>query len=650
MTRPLLLSNGSLHVGINLFGMVHDLYFPYVGLENHAAAQNMRHRVGVWVDGAFSWLDDGSWEFSMAYEPHGMVGHTSAHNPKLHITLEFADCVDSDWNAFLRNIHVVNGAHKPREIRLFLHQMLLISNSLNRDTVQYLPEQNAILHYKGRRAFVIGGKDAAGAPFTQFSVGLFDLEKREGIFKDAEDGVLGGAVVEFGTVDSVFGFTLHIGALESTRVAYWLVADRKQEVAINVHTQLQKTDVHERFERTSAYWKRWLRPADSHVATLPKALQQPFRNNLLLVKAAIDRQGGVVASTDTTMLNYWRDSYAYCWPRDGGYALMPLLRLGYKSELKNFFDFCRRGLHKDGFLMQKYQPDGAIGTTWHPYLAQGRIVPPIQEDETAIVVYLFCLYMKKHHDRKVFDEFYSSLVVPMCNFMASYIDPQTKLPHGSYDLWEMKFLTTTYTVAITYAALNMAAELAAKYKHHADAVHWQTVADDIKMASQHTLYRPQNNFFCKGFLNSGNGQLAYDDVLDASSLYGAVKFGLFDIDSPEIAASLATYEEYYEITPNKPTIAGRFANDDYDRAPGAVKGNPWYITTLWMAELDLLRGKKERARTTINWVAKQMLPTGVLPEQFDPFTLKFVSAAPLTWSQAEFMLVTLDMMEHYEKH
>ena len=651
MTRPLLLSNGKLHVGINLYGMVHDLYFPYVGLENHAAAQNMRHRIGVWVDDDFSWLDDGSWQFTMEYDPHGLIGHTSAHNEKLHITLEFTDCVDSDWDVFLRNIHVVNGARKKREIRLFLHQMLLISNSLNRDTVQYLPEQTAILHYKGRRAFVVGGKDAAGTPFTQFSMGVFGLEGQEGIFKDAEDGVLGGKVVDFGKVDSVFGFTLRIAALESTRVQYWLIADRTQQHAIAMHTTLQKINVAERFDRTGAYWKRWLQPAETHIAKLPKNLHAPFRNNLLLVKAAIDHQGGVVASTDTTMLNYWRDAYAYCWPRDGGFALVPLLRLGYKTELKNFFDFCRRGLHPDGFLLQKYQPDGAIGTTWHPYLAHGRVVPPIQEDETAIVVYLFCLYMQKNRsDRKVFNEYYSSLVVPMCDFMASYIDPQTKLPHASYDLWEEKFLTSTYTVGLTYTALTMAADLAAKHKKHADAVKWQNVADDIKVAAQRTFYRPETKYFCKGFINRGNGQLDYDDTLDASSLYGAVAFGLFAADDPKVTAARQTYETYYSVSANKPTIAGRYENDNYNRAEGAKKGNPWFITTLWLAQLDLRLGNKERAQTTINWVAEQMLATGVLPEQFNPFTLKFVSVAPLTWSQAEFMVTALDAMEHHEKH
>ena len=57
MARPVVLSNGELHVGINNFGLVHDFYYPYVGLNNHSAGKSTQHRVGVWVDGQLSWLD-----------------------------------------------------------------------------------------------------------------------------------------------------------------------------------------------------------------------------------------------------------------------------------------------------------------------------------------------------------------------------------------------------------------------------------------------------------------------------------------------------------------------------------------------------------------------------------------------------------------
>ena len=37
--------------------------------------------------------------------------------------------------------------------------------------------------------------------------------------------------------------------------------------------------------------------------------------------------------------------------------------------------------------MHKYLPDGALGSSWHPWLKDGQVQLPIQEDETALVVW-----------------------------------------------------------------------------------------------------------------------------------------------------------------------------------------------------------------------------------------------------------------------
>ena len=88
MSRPIVLSNGELHVGLNNYGLVHDLYFPYVGLENHAADNSLRHHIGVWVDGELSWLDDSTWTTEFSYPHNALIGHTVAKNDKFGITIQ----------------------------------------------------------------------------------------------------------------------------------------------------------------------------------------------------------------------------------------------------------------------------------------------------------------------------------------------------------------------------------------------------------------------------------------------------------------------------------------------------------------------------------------------------------------------------------
>src|ERR1700757_1082432 len=159
MARPIVLSNGELHVGLNEHGFVHDFYFPYVGLSNHAAGEGTRHKVGVWVDGQISWLDKGEWTFKFRYPQHALIGHTIAKNDRLNVVLEIDDCVDAHMSAYMRNIHVINHADQDREIRLFMHQAFAIDDSRsNTDTAQYLPDSEAILHYRGKRAFIVSGQ------------------------------------------------------------------------------------------------------------------------------------------------------------------------------------------------------------------------------------------------------------------------------------------------------------------------------------------------------------------------------------------------------------------------------------------------------------------------------------------------------------
>ncbi|HEX6462727.1 MAG TPA: glycoside hydrolase family 15 protein [Candidatus Saccharimonadales bacterium] len=650
MSRPITLSNGGLHIGINRFGMVHDFYYPYIGLENHATAKQMRHKIGIWIDYEFSWLDDNSWEFRQVYEPGALIGITTARSSRLGITMIFHDCVDSEIDAFLRSIEVFNHSDKPRHFRLFMHQVFMISNSLSGDTAQYLPGEAAILHYKGHRAFVIGAENHRNQTFDQYAIGIFGIEGKEGTFRDAEDGELSGNAVEHGRPDSVIRCTLDIEAHGSARVNYWVTCGRTQKAAIALHRAIVDDSVYHRQAVTEQSWRFWLDRSKEARTLVPKELEQSFTHSLLITKSHIDSRGGVVASTDTAMLNYARDSYAYCWPRDGAYALWPLLRLGYQDELQRFFEFCKRGLSADGFLVHKYQADGAIGSSWHPYIYAGKPEPPIQEDETAIVLFLCGQYYQQTNDEFFLKYYYPSLVKPMANFLANYIDRDTKLPHASYDLWEEKFLTSTYTTAVVCGALNLASQLAEKVGDEPAAIGWQLVAADMRQSAQELLFNKDRKFFYKG-VRIAHGSVAYhDDVIDISSFYGAYMFGLFDIKSEEVQVSFETLGRTFDfsINPQQVTPMPRYERDRYN-AVDPQNGNPWFITTLWLAQYYLEIGNIEQAQMIVNWVRDHMLPSGVLSEQINPFNFsQYISVAPLTWSQAEYMNTVLDLMSHLD--
>lgn len=641
MSRPIVLGNGELHVGLNNYGLVHDFYYPYVGLENHSSGASTRHRVGVWVDGQISWLDDGNdWSFSFRYPYQALIGHTIARNDRLGVLLELDDFVDSGMSALIRNVHVVNLRAQPREIRLFMHQAFVIGDSRsNTDTAQYLPDSDAILHYRGRRAFIVAGMHG-DQPFDQHSVGLFGIEGLEGTYRDADDGELSGSNVEHGRVDSTLRFCLTVPGHDSQRVHYWVAAGTSMREALYIHKQIRSQGVMSRLHQTAEWWRTWAEPAAQAAAKIDRRYRESFMHSVMLIKSHIDKRGAVIASTDSSMLKYSRDAYAYCWPRDGAFVLWPLIRMGYTEEPYRFFEFCRRGLHHSGYLMQKYWADGGLGASWHSYVHDQTTAPPIQQDETAIVLFVFAQFYETTHDHRLLGDFYATLVKPMGHFLAEYIDDVTGLPRASYDLWEEVFQTTTYTTAVVYAALLAAADLAEEAKDPDSAVRWRAAADDIGRAAHKHLYNAQRQTFYKG-LQVKDGNVIYDDTIDMSSLYGAFMFGLFPIDGPEFKNALASAEAAFKNPGDKIGLP-RYEADHYRREDPDTQGNWWFITTLWYAQYNLEIGNADQAFRILEWVRQLSSWTGAIPEQVNPHTYAAISPSPLAWSQAEYLSTLLD--------
>lgn len=642
MSRPIVLSNGEMHVGINRDAFVHDFYFPYVGLENHSSGPHTRHHVGVWVNGVMSWLDNDDWEIVFDYRPETLIGATKATNQAIGISLQFDDAVDSDMAAFMRQITITNDRDKARDVRLFMHQAFAIGDGRSStDTAQYLPDSDAILHYRGRRAFVISGR-VDGQPFDQYTVGLFGIEGREGTFRDAEDGELSRCNVEHGRVDSTLRFRMEMQPKGQATVEYWIAAGTSTRDALFVHKSISDVGVASRLEETATHWKKWLEPAKRAAEKIDPKYQETFIKSVLIIKSQMDKRGATMASTDTTMLNYSRDAYAYCWPRDGAYILWPFIRMGYKEEALNFFEFMKKGMHPNGYLMHKYRADGALGSSWHPYVHGDDAAPPIQEDETAGVLFVFAEYYQQHADKQLLDDFYGSMVQPMAEFMCDYVDETTGLPKPSYDLWEEQYLTTTYTTALTHAALLAAANLAEAAEDNESAVKWRSAAGDIAAAAKKYLYSEERKAFRKGVFIEGD-EVRYNDTIDSSSLYGVFMYDLFPLDSMEVKSSVDTLERVFSVAKDSPGVP-RYENDYYHRHDPSSLGNWWIITSLWLAQYYEMTGQLERATNVLDWVKDRTETSGILPEQLDPRTGAFMSVAPLTWSHAEYVSTLLDTL------
>ncbi|HWT56159.1 MAG TPA: glycoside hydrolase family 15 protein [Candidatus Microsaccharimonas sp.] len=641
MGRPVILGNGSLTVGLNEAGLVHDFYYPYVGLDNLTTARSMDHRIGVWVDGTFSWVDDGSWVNSVDFESDALVSKVEMYHEQLGITLTTTDFVDSDFNAFCRQLTVHNLEDHERTIRIFLHQVFEISRAGRADTALYEPDENYILDYKGRCSLLVYGHDQHGHGFDQFSIGNYGVEDKLGTYIDAEDGELSGNPVEHGGVDSVVRFSMKTAGKGTESLDYWVVAADSQFSAEKIHHQILSESLNGRLQETRSWWHHWLGTAREATQSMSQDDRTLINKSLMIIKAHTDKRGGIIASCDSSIYNYGRDYYSYVWPRDGAYAMWPLIRLGYTEEPRKFFEFCRDTLTPEGYMMHKYQPDRAIGSTWHPLLHGKHRELAIQEDETAIVIYMLGEYLTASDDHDFVANLYMTLVQPAANFLADFRDEHTKLPHASYDLWEEKFLTTTYTVATVYQALLTAADFADTFEYPDDAVRWRAAAQEIS-ENIHPLFNSERRAFRKGYLLQEDGTLTFDDTLDVSGMYGMLMFGERNFAEEHTESTVKVIEE---TLLDKSPSGGlpRYEHDVYFSSHPETLGNPWFVTTLWLAQYYMRADRLADAKRLTDWTIQRAMPSGVLSEQVDPETSQPLSVAPLVWSHAELINTLLDL-------
>ncbi len=87
----------------------------------------------------------------------------------------------------------------------------------------------------------------------------------------------------------------------------------------------------------------------------------------------------------------------------------------------------------------------------------------------------------------------------------------------------------------------------------------------------------------------------------------------------------------------------RYEHDHYFETDPTYQGNPWFVTTLWLAQYYVKVKRLDDARGIMQWAVDRALPSGALSEQVHPVDNSLLSVTPLVWSHAEFINTALDI-------
>jgi GH15 family glucan-1,4-alpha-glucosidase len=645
VARQVVLGNGRLTVALDDRMRVRDLSYPKAGLENHVAGHFFR--IGVWTDGTFSWVDDG-WQVQMKYLPETLVTRCTARSASLGIELEVNDTVHQFLDLFLRKVTVTGLGHSAREVRVFFSQDFHIYGVDTGDTAMYEPDSGSIVHYKGRRYFLINGQTNRNEGIFQFATGYKESPGKQGTWRDAEDGLLEGNPIAQGAVDSTVSFRAQLLSESPATVYYWIACGRNVEEVGKLDGIARRTGVEQLFLEVENYWSAWVNKKEVDLTPLPRNVARMFKTSLLVMRTHVDDDGAVIASCDSDILGYNRDTYSYVWPRDGALAALAFDAAGFHEVSRTFFLFCNDIITQRGFFHHKYLADGSRGSSWHAWVdSKGNYQLPIQEDETALVLYALWRHYQKYRDIEFIGKLYANLVVRATEFILEHRDETTGLPKPSFDLWEEKIGVFTSTAATVCAALTAAARFAQLFYDSKRQELLSESATQMKQAILTHLYDRRLGRFIKAIYPDGSRDLTID-----SSLMFAFLYGPFEAREEAVTNSVHAIIDKLRVGAGGAGIA-RYENDEYYRVSSEVTGNPWFVCTIWLARWYIARAESidelNKGLEILEWVTDHSLTSGILSEQLDPYTGVPISASPLVWSHAEFVIALSEYLDRYRE-
>jgi len=679
MPRDIPVGNGQLLVTFDHQYQIRDFYFPHVGQENHAGAGPCRF--GIYSDvperghGALFWTTQG-WNIRQRYLRDTLTTSVSLDHKDLQLALYCNDVADFHRNILVRKIKIKNMAGHDRVVRIMHHQDFNMFGTKIGDTAYFDPELRAMVHYRGKRYIMVTFFSSGEQRIDEYATGTSGFHGAEGTWRDAEDGHLQGNAIAQGAVDSTISHHINVGAQGETTAYMVIIAGESREELLEQHKWLTKTGPQGVIDRTTSYWRLWVGGTNINFGNLPAKVVDLFKRSLLVLRTQIDNGGAIIAANDSDIMQFSRDTYSYMWPRDGALVANALDMAGFSDVARWFYTFCKDVITDDGYFYHKYNPDGSPASSWHPWVLKGQRAMPIQEDETALVVWSLWRHYWRYRDIEFVRPLWVDLIIKAADFMVEYRDKRTGLPLPSYDLWEERWGVHAFTVATVYGGLKAARNFAICFGDKERAKAYNDAAEEIKVGAAKYLFSRKLDRFVRRLVPKDlpvpplDGEYVekialkpdeepediyeVDEVLDAS-LWAIFKFHLFEADDPRVVSTMKAVEEKLWVKTRVGGVA-RYENDYYHRISNdiaSVPGNPWFICTLWLADYYITRAQSpaelKMALPIFEWTANHALESGVLAEQVNPYTNEPISVSPLTWSHATVVSVAIKYLEKLEQ-
>lgn len=621
-------------------GRMYRAWWPHVDTPQHVDVV----RTGLILDEGreVTWFDDAAegWRHEASYMPRTNIFRTRAASEISPIQVEAVHYAVPDKDLIVREYKLTNTGSTPKTVDLLLYSSFMLDESPLYHTTMFEPSADALVHYRKRYYCAWGSSQ----PCSRFQAGL--------TFDEASVGTaaLKGSLINMQTGGAMCWRIEELAPGESYVLPLYLAAAHELHEVLQILAEAKERSSEEWEKATKTYWEQVLKGA--HPCPLDEPdIRDLYERSILMFKLMSDEQtGSIIAAPEFDEYFVRCGGYGYCWGRDAAFITTALDRAGLTELSERFYGWTLTAQSPDGSWQQRHYHDGSLAPSWG-----------LQIDEGASILWGMYQHYKQTENRA-----FAARVWPAvrrgAQFLMSFLDADTGLPKPSKDLWEEREGMHTYSSAAVSGGLHAAGQFAKLAGEEALAAEWMEAARRIREAiaslcwneERGSLYRglqltTDEEHYRSALAAGASGQiieqdkgythyvLHHDPVLDISLLGVAVPFDVLPADAEQMRRTADAVEAALTV----PRVGGikRYEDDPY------IGGNPWILTTLWLAQYRIAIGELDRARELIRWAIDHRTQTGLLPEQVDKETGETAWVVPLTWSHAMFVLAVWMLAE-----
>jgi GH15 family glucan-1,4-alpha-glucosidase len=370
------------------------------------------------------------------------------------------------------------------------------------------------------------------------------------------------------------------------------------------------------------------------------------RRSAITIKLLDYFQNGALVAAPTTSLpeliggeRNW--DYRYVWIRDASFAVYALRRIGFQQEAWGFLQWVLKQASKSN-LNVMYTLDGSTEITefLDPDLSGYRNSGPVrwgngasgqvQHDRFGEV--LDCAFQWTTHGGVLSETLWREL--------RSFVDRAAEVwNQPDQGIWEVRTpgRVQTYSAGICHVALDRGAKLARRFGFEGDVDRWEATARQIQETILGDAWDEERQFLAQGL---GGGS-----HLDAAILGLPIR-RVIDANHPRMVATVKAIQERLSAGDE---LLYRYIPD---KSPDGLRGDEgaFLLCSFWMIDNLTLQGRYQEAMDRFDRAVSRVNALGLLPEEIDPGTGRFLGNFPQAFSHLGLISSGFNLGRALSKH